>query len=85
MRRILLVDLSQDEYIGGINGVGAIVMRFGTTDEEGKTHKPIELVFAIYKVVNRARLKEKEETYTLHGISQEAYTTKSRKDFSCIR
>jgi len=71
--------LSQDEYIGGINGVGIIVMRFGTTDEEGKNHKPIELVFAIYKVTNRARLKEKEETYTLHGISQEAYATKSRK------
>lgn len=71
--------LSSTEYVGGVNGVGAVVMRFGTTDEEGKTHKPIELIFGIYKVTNRARVKEKQETYTLHGISQEAYATKSQK------
>lgn len=67
-------------YVGGINGLGVVVIRFRTASDSSQKDFPKRtLTFGIYKMTNRARINEKQETYTLHGISEEAYNTKSKK------
>lgn len=65
-----------DKFVGGANGLGTITLKFKTADPDFPAR---ELSFGLYKVTSRARLNEKEEMYTLHGISEEAYYTSSRK------
>lgn len=63
-------------FVGAINGLGTLTLKFKTASDDFDAR---ELSFGIYKLTNRARINEKEETYVIHGISEEAYYTKSRK------
>lgn len=63
-------------FVGAINGLGTLTLKFKTASDD---FDPREMSFGIYKITNRARINEKEETYVIHGISEEAYYTRSRK------
>jgi hypothetical protein len=60
--------------ISDFDGFAIVRITFSTEDEDEKV-----LSFAIYELTNKIRLTDREETYTLHGISEEAYITSSKK------
>lgn len=60
--------------IQDFDGIGILQITFKTTDQD-----EINLSFALYELSNKARLTDRQETYTLHGISEEAYITTTKK------